>query len=71
MWAGVHDANRYPADYPVTPPHLTGLIFGSVRLVKASPTLPKLAELRTAPAGHAGAMPARQPGTPAGPPQAP
>ena len=45
VWAGVPDANGYPADCPVAPPHLTGLISGSLRLVKASPALPDPAGL--------------------------
>ena len=41
VWAGVPVANRYPVDYPVAPPHLMGLISGSLRLLKASPALPE------------------------------
>ena len=41
VWAGVLDANSYPVHCPVAPPHLTGLIAASVRLMKASRALPE------------------------------
>ena len=60
--------NKYPADYFVAPPHLTGLISGSLRPVKASRTLPEPARPGAPPMAHAGAAPASHPGTAAGPP---
>ena len=67
VWAGVSDANGYPADCPVAPPHLTGLISGSLRVVKASPALPEPAHPGAPPAAHAGAAPPQQPGMAAHP----
>ena len=68
---GALGANGFSADCPAAPPHLTGLISGSLRLVKASPALLEPAQPGAAPAGHTGAVPAQQPGAAAGPPQAP
>ena len=62
VWAGVPDANRYPADCPVAPPPLTGLIFASLHLVKASPALPEPAQPGAPPAAQAGATPATRDG---------
>ena len=36
VWARFLDANGYQADCPVAPPHSTGLISDSLRLVKAT-----------------------------------
>ena len=71
MWAGVPDANGYPADCPVALPHLAALIFGSLRLVKAGPTLPEPAQPVATSAALASPAPTQQPGTVVGPPQAP
>ena len=50
VWMVTPDANGFPADRPVAPPHLTGLIFISLRLVKANPVLPEPGQPSTVPA---------------------
>ena len=71
VWAGVPDANWYLADCPIALPHLTGLIPGSLRLVKGSPALPEPAQPGTPPSAQAGAAAPQQPGMATGPPLAP
>ena len=71
FWAGVPNANGYPADSLGAPPHLTGLISGSLRLVKASQVLPEPAPPGAPPATQAGAVPPRLPGMATRPPPAP
>ena len=71
VWARVPNANRYPANCPVALPHPTGLISGSLRLVKASPALPELAQLSAPPAAQADVRPPQQPGMASGPPPVP
>ena len=71
VWAGVPDANGYPADCPMAPPHVTGLISDSLRLLQASPALPKTAQPGAPPTAQGSAAPPHQPGMAAEPPQAP
>ena len=71
VWAGVPDANGYPFDCPVAPPHLTGLISGSLRQMKASSALPEPPQPGAPPAAQAGTAPPELPGAVAEPPQAP
>ena len=72
VYVGVPDANGYPADCPVVPPHLTGPL--ALRLPapgEGQPNAPLAGPAGRDPRAYAGTAPTQEPGTAARPPQAP